>query len=173
MGFWAKLFGKQLDSAAADEMAQPATGQERTDEGEPKASSHRPPTAIEWKQADGKSTSFVAELAVAQIMGTGGSSQKSVTFMYEGEVPASTAHAARVERWRQDTPELGTCTRFTDNMFAVEYVFPDDTNEETVLNFCRVFANCGVRVALANKISQATQKKILACLGMQQGMAVQ
>ncbi len=115
------------------------------------------------------STSFVAQRAVAQILGKTRQG-KCVVFMFKGESAARQADARRANR--VGGPRPTGLRAFTDGMVALEYPFSDQSTEAQVLDFCMLFENSGVQLGVVDGCSPDTQRRILSILGMKQGLGV-
>ncbi len=134
-------------------------------------SDDKPYTDIQWERMSHDSIEFVVARSLNQLTGSGNNPRKSIILIFEGETSALAAEATRADQWRQEMPKLGACTSFTDNMWALEYIFGENDDDKVVLEFCQVLKNSLVKVVLASKVIGATQTKILDTFGMKHGLS--
>jgi hypothetical protein len=149
MGIWGKLFGKK--SASTDT---------------------KPHAKIEWKHAGFDTAQFFANEMIDGMKGRRGNPKTSITLIYEDEASAVASEVTRAKGWQKHNVQLGTCAKFTDNMYAIEYLFEYYVGDNDVLKFCRVFKNSKVKSVTARDVGRTTQQKILATFGIKQGISV-
>jgi len=137
---------------------------------------HRTPTELstEFKieRVDAVSTSFVSERMLAILLGHPTLEPKSIVLMFKSESAARQADTTRAQRGGSSTPLPASARRFSDDLVALEYFFPENSTDASILSFCRLFENLGVEVALVNGCSQDTQKRIISILGMKEGLSM-
>jgi len=155
VSFWKRLFNKSHEpSRSAPEEPRPSTDNSG---------------GLSIETVNEASTSFVAQRAVDQLLGKTRQG-KCVVLFFKGESAARQAEARRAHR--VGSPQPTGLRAYTDGMVALEYPFSDQSTEAAVLDFCMLFENSGVELGVVDGCSRDTQRRILAVLGMNQGLGV-